>query len=107
MEILSYESDNQFILFHNFGEIHYQTHWHNAVEIIMPIKGSLTVDISTDAYHLNENDIFIIPHGQLHELKSDHEDGKRIILIFDIQILNAIQGLLNASIVYRGMHIHT
>lgn len=100
MEILSYESDNQFILFHNFGEIHYQTHWHNAVEIIMPIKGSLTVDISTDAYHLNENDIFIIPHGQLHELKSDHEDGKRIILIFDIQILNAIQGLLNASIVY-------
>ncbi len=107
MEILSYESDNKYILSHDFGEIYYQMHWHHAVEIIMPINGSLTVDLNTDAYQLNESDIFIVPPCQLHSLKSDHEDGQRIILIFDLQILNNIQGLLNTSAVYASPQLIT
>lgn len=107
VEIPEYEPDYQFAFYHNIGKAHFADHWHQAIEIIMPVNKSITVDLNTDIYHLDERDILIIPSGHLHMLRSDEEDGGRIILQFDLQLLSNIQGLVNISYVYAEPRLIT
>ncbi len=66
-------------------------HWHSTVEIIMPVHNSFTVTVNKTTYHLKENDILIIPPGELHEL-TPTEDGSRFVLLFDLSALNKFKG---------------
>ncbi|MBQ8787527.1 MAG: helix-turn-helix transcriptional regulator [Oscillospiraceae bacterium] len=59
----------------------YPMHWHNAVEILMPTENVFPVICGDKEYILNENDILIIPPGELHNLKAQH--GRRIIMLCD------------------------
>lgn len=59
----------------------YSMHWHNAVEILMPIKNVFPVICGDKEYILKENDVLIIPAGELHNLKAQH--GRRIIMLCD------------------------
>ena len=59
----------------------YPTHWHNSIEIIYVLKGSLHIKIDTDSFVLNEKEVEIINSDESHEIKSD-DDNK--VLIFNI-----------------------
>lgn len=59
----------------------YPMHWHNAVEILMPTENVFPIICGGREYILKENDIFLIPPGELHSLKAQH--GKRIIMLCD------------------------
>ena len=59
----------------------YSMHWHNAVEILMPTENVFPVICGDKEYILNENDVLIIPPGELHNLKAQH--GRRIIMLCD------------------------
>lgn len=59
----------------------YSMHWHNAVEILMPTENIFPVICGDKEYILKENDILIIPPGELHNLKAQH--GRRIIMLCD------------------------
>ena len=56
-------------------------HWHNAVEIIMPMEDVFSVVCGNTEYILNKKDILIIPPGELHTL-SAHK-GRCIIMLCD------------------------
>ena len=107
METLNYESDYLFIFHHNFNSISCSSHWHNAVEIIMPIENTLTMGVNMEVYQLNESDILIIPSGDLHELHTEQTGGQRIILRFDLQVLNTIRGFIDAAYVYTKRRLIT
>lgn len=64
----------------------YPIHWHNAVEILMPIENIFPVVCGNQEYILSENDIFIIPPGELHNLKA--QKGRRIIMLCDNAMLD-------------------
>ena len=66
-------------------------HWHSTVEIIMPVHNSFTVTVNKTTYQLRENDILIIPPGELHEL-TPTEQGSRFVLLFDLSALNKFKG---------------
>lgn len=66
-------------------------HWHSTVEIIMPVQNSFTVTVNKTTYHLKENDILIIPPGELHEL-TPTEEGTRFVLLFDLSAQNKFKG---------------
>lgn len=66
-------------------------HWHSAVEIIMPLEDIYTVSMNKSTYQLNENDILIIPPGELHELKAPPA-GLRLVLLFDMSPLTKFKG---------------
>lgn len=66
-------------------------HWHSTVEIIMPVRNSITVTINKSSYHLKENDILVVPPGELHELVPT-EEGARFVLLFDLSVLNKFKG---------------
>lgn len=63
----------------------YPMHWHNAVEILMPTENIFPVVCGNTEYILQENDILIIPPGELHELKA--QKGRRIIMLCDNAML--------------------
>jgi len=69
----------------------FSLHWHSTVEIIMPLQNSFTVTVNKTVYHLNENDILIIPPGELHELIPPGT-GYRLVLLFDLSGLNKFKG---------------
>ena len=62
----------------------YPTHWHNSIEIIYILKGSLDITIDTDSFTLKEREVEIINSDEAHSLYSN-EDNK--VLIFNIDPL--------------------
>lgn len=80
-ETVDYARDRSVLLYDNVENEEYPIHWHNAIEIIMPLENNYEVICSGRKYKLNERDILIIPSGTLHNLKA--EKGRRLILLLD------------------------
>lgn len=99
-ETVYYEPDSFFLVHQNYTTEGYPNHCHNAVEIIMPIKNGYTVIINRQPYHLRENDILIVPPGELHEMIPPEAKGLRIILQFSIEVLNTVRGFIGASYIF-------
>ena len=59
----------------------YPIHWHNSMEIIYVLKGSLHIKIDTDSFMLNEKEVEIINSDEAHEIQGN---GDNKVLIFNI-----------------------
>lgn len=59
----------------------YPLHWHDAIEILYVIKGSIKIDIDTDSYKIKEDEIEIVNTEQTHRIYSEEENR---VLIFKI-----------------------
>lgn len=59
----------------------YPTHWHNSIEIIYVLKGSLDISIDTDSFTINEREVEIINSDESHKITSS-DDNK--VLLFNI-----------------------
>lgn len=99
-ETVEYKDNKYILLYDNNENEAYPLHWHNAMEIIMPLINDFSVTAGGNTFHLNERDIIIIPAGELHSMKAP-EKGQRIIFQCDNSVLNsspalsAISELLN------------
>ncbi|MDD7516530.1 AraC family transcriptional regulator [Ruminococcus flavefaciens] len=90
-ETVEYENQRFVMLYDNDEIEQYPTHWHNAVEIIIPLHNGFTVTSGGVDYHLNEKEIIIIPPGELHSMPA--QEGRRIIFQCDNSILSDIPAL--------------
>lgn len=94
------------MLYDNVQNEEYPVHWHNAVELIMPIKNEYTVTVNAMDYLVPENDVLIIPPGELHSMPAI--PGRRIIFQCDNSILGEISALepvmrsLNVPVLING-----
>ena len=59
----------------------YPIHWHNSIQIIYVLKGSVFVNIDTDSFEILEKELEIINMDEAHRIYSN-EDNK--VLIFQI-----------------------
>lgn len=80
-ETVDYARNRSVLLYDNIEEEEYPIHWHNAIEIIMPLTNDFEVVCGGNNYYLSERDILIIPAGTLHTLKAS--SGRRLILLCD------------------------
>lgn len=92
-ETVEYENKRFVMLYDNIETENYPIHWHNAVEIIMPLRNSYVVITGGKTFQLNERDIIIIPPGELHTLPP-HE-GRRLIFQCDNDVLTKTPALNN------------
>lgn len=90
-ETVEYENKRFVMLYDNSEFEFYPTHWHNAVEIIMPIENTFTVKTGAREFLLRERDIIIIPPGELHTLPP--QEGRRIIFQCDNSVLSGVSAL--------------
>ncbi|MBO4399156.1 MAG: helix-turn-helix transcriptional regulator [Lachnospiraceae bacterium] len=91
-EKVSYEDNNSVLLYVNRQSENYDTHWHAAAEIIMPIENEYHAIINNrnHTYELAPNDILFIPPGELHTLIAP-TNGRRLILMFDFSVFNNME----------------
>lgn len=85
------EGDSSIVLWINKEPGYFSLHWHSTVEIVMPLQNTCTVTMNKTTHLLNENDILIIPPGELHEILPP-PTGYRIVLLFDLSALNKFKG---------------
>ena len=69
----------------------YPTHWHNAMEIIVPITNCYDINIEDKHYHIVPGDILFIPPRKKHSLHSP-KFGERYICLFDIDFFSSVRG---------------
>ncbi len=89
-ETVNYKENTSFRLYVNDEAEDYPSHWHNSIEIIMPLENVYTVDSCNRQITLCENDIILFWPGCLHTLYAPPE-GKRIIFQADISVLTQIK----------------
>ena len=90
-ETVEYENQRFVMLYDNDEVEQYPTHWHNAVEIIIPLHNGFTVTSGGIDYHLSEKEIIIIPPGELHSMPA--QDGRRIIFQCDNSVISDVPSL--------------
>lgn len=92
--------NNEQIDFHNRSSVriwyndlaeNYQSHWHGAIEIIMPIENNYYVTVGNTDYIVKPNEIMIIPPRELHSLTAP-STGKRFIFMLDITSITQLKG---------------
>ena len=95
-EIVQYLNDSTLRIWYNDQNEDYETHWHNAIEIIMPVEGWYDVTISEETFHVNPGEILFIPSGSLHSLHAP-ETGARFVFLFDLHFLEKLNGFTSIS----------
>lgn len=55
-------------------------HWHEDMEILFILKGSVEIRVDQKAYSLNEGDIFLVNQNEVHFITSNTEYGKTHLL---------------------------
>jgi len=95
-----YKTNLYAILWENTEDLNYPSHWHSAIELIMPIKGGYEVQLRNKTYLLKENDILIIPSLDIHKITvpPGSKDGQRIILMVEPTILFSLPGISDSII---------
>ena len=104
-ETVHYVMGQSFLFHHNKSESSYPKHWHDAVEIVMPIKNAYRVDIGRQSFYLNEYDILVIPAGSSHSLYAAEAKGRRIILQFTPEVFITIRGFTDAALLFENSRL--
>ena len=89
---LEHHIDDSVRLYPNREADDYPAHWHNAVEMIMPVENTYTVMVAETPYHIGPGEVFIVPSGVVHEIFAP-EDGFRYLFLIDQQEFYAIEGI--------------
>lgn len=92
-ETVNYKKNTSFRLYINDTAEDYPTHWHNSLEIIMPLENTYTVNSCNRKIVLKENDIIFIWPCCIHTLSAPLI-GKRMVLQADINVLNQIKQMV-------------
>lgn len=104
-EKVNFQKDSSIRIWYNEQNHNYDKHWHNALEIIMPVENHYDVDASGQSYHLLPGEILIIPSGEMHALYAP-ETGKRFIFQFDVSGISQMKGYTSIqSLMTSGLHI--
>ena len=85
-EDIYYDTLKGVLLYHNTLN-EYPLHWHNEVELILPLSGSFQVKFHNDSsavVNCAPGDIMLIAPGTLHEYLAVAPGGEKLILLFDI-----------------------
>lgn len=67
---------------HRVNEV--DLHWHDRMEIIFVLEGSVNVKLGKDTYCLKENDLILINANELHGTRSNNE--KNLLLSLEINL---------------------
>jgi AraC-like DNA-binding protein len=87
-ETVEYDAKKYVMLYDNVQTEAYPIHWHDAVEIIMPLKNEYKITVGETEYILPENDVIIVPPGELHAMPAI--PGRRLIFQCDNSVLSEV-----------------
>lgn len=102
-EIVNYRNSSTVRIWYNEQMDNYPLHWHNSLEIILPVSGCYYVVTNETTHCIREGEIYFIPPGELHFLYPPPvPNGVRFVYLFDLSAMAhlkdfaGIQPLLSA-----------
>ena len=66
----------------------FQMHWHNEMEILLVLDGSVSIRIGEDTYYLNENDIILVNNNELHSTRRTRENNSLLAVQINPEFYN-------------------
>ena len=91
-ETVEYDSQRSVLLYDNHENEAYPIHWHDAIEIIMPLKNHYLITVGGVDYRIEENEVLLVPSGELHSMPEEIP-GRRIIFQCDNSVLGEVAAL--------------
>lgn len=82
-ELVDYRHKSMHRIWYNEQNVPYELHWHSAMEIVIPIENYYEVSVGDTVYHLEPDEIIIIPPREVHEILTP-PTGKRFIYLMNI-----------------------
>lgn len=105
-EVVDYHHNTSQRIWLNDIPIGFPTHWHSALEIIMPVENYYRVETNGATYDVQPGEIFFIPPRELHTLIAPETPGKRFVFIMDISIISKMKGFVGISTILSSpLHI--
>lgn len=103
-ETVEYENQRFVMLYNNTQTERYPVHWHNAIEMIMPLENDFIVQTCGKEFCVKEYEMIWIPPGELHTLPP--RAGRRIIFQCDNRVLAEAPALeVVRSVLAAPLHI--
>ena len=99
-ETVDYIENRSVLIYDNVDNEEYPIHWHNAIEIVMPLTNSYTMICDGRTYELQERDILIVPAGTLYAMKA--QPGRRLIMLFDNRSISSNPALYDLYSVLKS-----
>ncbi len=90
LEFVDYPPNSTFRVWYGDVPDYFETHWHSAVEILMPTEGCCKVNYTNAQYQVKAGEVLITPSGEMHDLKTDPHT-KRYIFLFEMESLLSIR----------------
>lgn len=90
-EIVGYHKNTSIRVWYNQQTESYPTHWHHAMEMIIPVENCYYATVNGKKYTIAEGDMLIIPPGELHSCFPPDDGGTRFCYLFDISMLDSLQ----------------
>ena len=86
-----FPKDSSIRIWYNEQVYDYPTHWHNALEICVPIENYYDIDVDGESHHIMPGDIFFIPPRKSHYIHAP-KSGSRYVCLFDIDFFSSVRG---------------
>lgn len=103
-EVVDYYRNSSVRIWLNKENTHYPSHWHTAMEVIVPCENHYDVIIGKELHRVMPGEVLIIPSGELHELVAP-ASGSRFIYLFDLSALSKLPSFQSLQI-YLAQPIH-
>lgn len=62
------------------GGCQYPYHWHDTLEILLVLKGSVHISLGDEYHLLRENDVAVVNIGELHRIMKSHDDNELLFV---------------------------
>lgn len=72
----------------------FPTHWHNFMEIVVPLSNDMEITVGSDTYALTENQFALIPPRSLHSLKKN-STAPCLVFQFSNQLLPQLHDFIS------------
>lgn len=106
IETVQFRNNSSMRIFYNQEKVGFDTHWHNSIEIIVPIAGTYDVNVGGTDYHILPKEIMVIPPRELHTIYKT-ESGQRFIYLFDLSMLNGVKGFSGIqALLAQPLHVN-
>ena len=86
---------------------HYEAHHHSAVEIIVPVKGEVIYELEDSVYHVQADEVLIVPPNRVHGLTMNAGSARYLLLfepdsIFSMRDMQLVEALLQTPVYLTG-----
>lgn len=95
-EVVAFRQNSFVRVWFNNVNVGYATHWHSAIEIILPLENYYDVAVQDESFRVFPGEILMIPPRAMHEI-FEPESGSRLVFLFELEDLERIKNFAGIS----------